>query len=48
MEERSVSVTKYHPDHLNMPLKKKKRFLVDGIVRRRLTTPNVILAVLRG
>jgi len=25
----------------------KKRFLVDGIVRRRPTTPNVIMALLK-
>ena len=33
---------------LNMLCRRKKRFLVDGIVRGRLTTPNGILAVLRG
>ena len=32
---------------LNRPWRRKKRFLVDGIVGWRVTTPNVILAVLR-
>ena len=33
---------------LNTPYRRKKIFLVDAIVRGRLTTPNGALAVLRG
>ena len=33
---------------LNTPFRRKKRFLVDIIIRGRLTTPDGILAVLRG
>ena len=33
---------------LNIPWRRKKKYLVDGIVRGRPTTSNVIIAVLRG
>ena len=33
---------------LNTPSRRKRRFLVDGIVRRMPPTPNVILALVEG
>ena len=43
-----VRITKYNPDPVDTSLRTKNRFLVIGIVIGRLTTPKVILAVLRG
>ena len=42
-----VSNVQYDPDPVEHTLEGKKRFLVDVIVRRRPTTPNVIMALLK-
>ena len=45
--QREVSSFQYDPDPVEHAMEGKKRFLVDGIVRRRSTTPNVIMALLK-
>ena len=42
-----VSNVQYDPDPVEHTMEGKKRFLVDGIVRRRPTTPDVIMALLK-
>ena len=44
--QREVSNVQYDPDPVKHAMEGKKRFLVDGIVRRRPTTPSVIMALL--
>ena len=46
--KREVSIVQYCPDAVENSMEGKKRFLEDGIVRGRPTTPIAILAVLRG
>ena len=45
--QREVSNVQYDPDPVEHAMEGKKRFLVDGIVRRRPTTPDVIMALLK-
>ena len=40
--QKEVSIFQYDPDPVEHAMEGKKRLLVDGIVRRRPTTPNVI------
>ena len=42
-----VSNVQYDLDPVEHALEGKKRFLVDGIVRRRPTTSNVVMALLK-
>ena len=42
-----VSNVQYEHDPVEHTMEGIKRFLVDGIVRRRPTTPNVIMALLK-
>ena len=42
--KREISHVQYDPEHA---MEGKERFLVDGIVRRRPTTPNVIMNLLK-
>ena len=42
-----VSTVQYDPDPVIHTMEKKKILLVDGIVRRRPTTPNVIMALVK-
>ena len=37
----------YDPDPVEHAMEEKKTFLVDGIVRRRPTTPYVIMALFK-
>ena len=46
--QREVSNGQYDPDPVEHAMEGKKIFLVDGIVRRRPTTPNVIMALLKS
>ena len=45
--EREVSNVQYDPDPVLHTMEGKKIFMVDGIVRRRPTTLNVIMALLK-
>ena len=45
--KREVSNVQYDPDPVEHALEGKKRFLVDGIMRRRPTKPNVIVALFK-
>ena len=45
--QREVSNVQYELDSFEHAMEGKKTFLVDGIVRRRPTTPNVIMALLK-
>ena len=45
--QRGISNVQSDPDPVEHTMEGKKRFLVDGIVRRRPTTPNVIMALLK-
>ena len=45
--KREVSIIQYDPDPVEYATKGNKRFLVDGVVRGRPTTPNVIMALLK-
>ena len=45
--QRGISNVQSDPDPVEHTMKGKKRFLVDGIVRRRPTTPDVIMALLK-
>ena len=45
--QREVINVQYDPDPVEHAMEGKKRFLVDGIVMRRPTTPNVIIALLK-
>ena len=45
--QREVSNIQYDPDPVEHAMEGKKRFLVDGIVRRRPTTANEIMALLK-
>ena len=42
-----VSNVQYDPDPVKHTMEGKKRFLVDGIIRRRPIKPNVIMALLK-
>ena len=44
--QREVSNFQYDPDPVEHAMEGKKRFLVDGIVRRKPKTHNVIMALL--
>ena len=44
---RGKSNVQYDPDHVEHAKEGKKIFIVDGIVRRRPTTPNVIMALFK-
>ena len=46
--QREVSIVQYDPDPVEHSMEGKKRFLVDGIVRGRPTTPNVIMALVKA
>ena len=45
--QRVVSNVQYDPDPDEHAMEGKERFLVDGIVRRSPTPPNVIMALLK-
>ena len=45
--QRGISNVQFDPDPVENTIEGKKRFLVDGIVRRRPTTTNVIMALLK-
>ena len=48
--QKIASITQYHPDPVKhaLPWRRKKRLLVDEIVRGRPTIRNMIVAVLKS
>ena len=46
--QREVSIVQYDSDPVKHSMEGTKRFLEDGIVRGRPTTPNVIMALLKA
>ena len=46
--QREFSIVQYDPDPVEHSMEGKERFLEDGIVRGRPTTPNVIMALLKA